>query len=266
MKLSIFNSRLASVGLASVIAVGVIGAGTVAFAQTPGDTPTPSTQNGGGRGHGLVRLGAAHLLKNSGVTRDELKQGTAEGLTLGAIIDKYGDKSAAQAKADALAALATRLDEAVANGKLTQEQADKIEAAAPAQLDRLLAVVPADHPRDGGHEGKIRAVAKNALETVAGVLNTDVKALRQELAGGKTIAEVAGPQTQSVIDALTTNANAAIDKAVADGKLPADKADAAKAKAAEAITKLVNEGRPNKPAEGRMPANRVRPNVPAPTN
>ena len=244
MKFSILNSRLASVGLASAIAVGVIGAGSIAMAQTP-DGGTPSTQDTAARNHPKLKLGIAHLLKNSGVTREELKEGSTAGLTLGQIIDKYGDISADQAKANALSNLSDRLTQAVADGKIKQERADKIEAAAPQLLDRLLATVPARHDRDDHPgAGKVRAIAKNALETVAGVLNTDVATLRGELKSGKTIAEIAGPQTQAVIDALTANANQAIEKAVADGKLPADKEAAAKERAANAITKFVNEGRP----------------------
>lgn len=263
MKLSILNSRLASVGLASVIAVGVIGVGSVAMAQTPGGTP--STQDGAARDHAKLKLGIAQLLKNSGVTREELQEGSAAGLTLGAIIDQYGDISAEQAKANALENLSARLDEAVANAKLTQEEADRIEAAAPQMLDRLLAAVPGQHSgEDRPHHGKVRAIAKNALETVAEVLNTDIASIREQLKSGQTVADIAGPQTQAVIDALTADANSAIEKAVADGKLPADKETAAKEKAAAAITKFVNEGRPER--GDHAPGNRMTPRGQAPAN
>lgn len=263
MKLSILNSRLASVGLASVIAVGVIGVGGIAMAQTPGDTP--STQDGAKRDHAKLKLGITHLLKNSGVTREELQEGSAAGLTLGAIIDQYGDVSAEQAKANALDNLGTRLDEAVANDKLTEEEADRIEAAAPQMLDRLLAAVPGKHGgEDRPNHGKVRAIAKNALETVAEVLGTDVASIREQLKAGQTVAEIAGPQTQAVIDALTADANAAIEKAIADGKLPADKEAAAKEKAAGAIQKFINEGRPERGEQ--TPGSRVGPRGQAPAN
>lgn len=244
MKLSIFNSRLASVGLASVIAVGVLGAGSVAMAQTP-DGGTPTARDAAARNHPKLKLGIAHLLKNSGVTRDELREGATANMTLGQIIDQYGDISAAQAKANALQNLSDRLDGAVANGKLKQEQADRLEAAAPAMLDRLLNAVPGSHDNGGDHP-RVRNIAKNALETVADVLDTDVASITAQLKEGKTVAEIAGPQTQAVIDALTEDANQAIEKAVADGKLPADKEDTAKEKAANAIERFVNEGRPHR--------------------
>jgi hypothetical protein len=241
MGFSLGTSRLVSVGLASIIAVGVIGFSGVAMAEGGDGSGAPSTANPGARQHHPIKVGLEDLLKDSGVTRDEFKQGASDGLTVAGIIDTYGDISAAQAKQNALDRLSDALDKAVADGKLKQAAADRIEAAAPGLLDRILASVPGSH-RGGEHRpGKI---AKDALQTVADVLNIDVATLRDDLKGGKTIAEVAGPQTQAVIDALDAKANAAIEKAVADGKLPADKEDAAKAKALEAITKFVNEGHP----------------------
>lgn len=248
MKLSILNSRFAAVGLAGAIAVGVLGAGSVASAQGPDGSA--ASQDGVARDHARLKLGVAHLLKNSGVTREEVQEGAAAGLNLGQIINQYGDISAEQAKANALQALSDRLDAAVTSGKLSQEEADRIEAAAPQMLDRVLNAVPGsgggEHPR--AH--RIRTIAKNALETTAEVLNTDVATLRDELKDGKTVAEIAGPQTQAVIDALTDEANTAIDQAIADGKLPADKEEAAKERAANAIDRFVNEGRPNRGARG----------------
>jgi hypothetical protein len=196
MGFSIRNSRLVSVGLAGVIAVGVVGATAVAFADEPDGGSQQANPDNGARKHHPIVLGVSALLKDSGVTRDELKQGGQDGLTLAQIIDQYGDISSAQAKQHALDALSTRLDEAVASGKIKQEEADKIEANSPAMLDKLLAAVPGEHR--GDKHPRIHAIAKNALETVANVLGTDVATLRQQLAGGQTIAEIAGPQTQAV--------------------------------------------------------------------
>ena len=241
------SSRLASVGLASIVAVGVIGVGSVAFADEP--TAPPASDQAERPAHPIA-VGVKNLLADSGVTRDELKEGAQAGMTLGEIIDQYGDVSADEAKAGALEKLSAKLDELVAANRITQEQADAIEAGAPALADRILAAVPGSHAGDGEHHGKILAVGKHALETVADVLGTDVATLREQLASGQTIADIAGDQTQEVIDTLTGNANAFIDQAAADGKIPEDKVATAKERAAAAIEKLVNEGRPNKPADG----------------
>lgn len=248
MKLSLRDSRLASVGLASVIAVGVIGIGSVAMAQEgSGDTTTPSTQTAPGPAGdnclaGGLHLGGRVLLKDIGVTRDEVQEAAAAGLTNAQMIDQYGDKSSAQAKADALAALETRLAEAVANGKITQEQADTILSDAPARIDEFLAA-PASDLGQGMKRG-FGGIAHNVLATVAGVLGTDEETLKTQLQEGSTIADIAGDQTQAVIDALVAEANARIDAALADGKITQEQADQMKANAVERITTFVNEGGP----------------------
>jgi len=240
MAFSIRNSRLVSVGLASVIAAGVIGFGSVALAQDSGDEPR--APQGERKPHHPVKAGFKHLLEDSGVTPEELREGATAGLTLGQIIDQYGDISADEAKADALADLSGRLDEAVANGAITQEQADAIESRAPGMLDKLLGAVPGEHRGEKPRPGA--AIVKHSLETVAEVLGIDVATLRGQLAGGQTIAEIAGDQARAVIDALVADANAAIDQAVADGRIPEDRAGAIKEKAAAAIERFVNEGGP----------------------
>lgn len=245
MGFSLRSSRLASVGLAGVLAVGIIGVGSVAMAGEPGGGARGGDHQD--HGHRPIKFGVKALLKDSGVTLEEMKEGAAAGSTLGQIIDQYGDISAEQAKTNALAASSARLDELVAAGDLTQEQADQIEAKAPEMLDRLLNAVPGEHRGDGaGRPGP--KIVKNALNTVAETLGMDVGTLLQELREGQTIAEIAGLQTRAVIEALVADANAAIEQAVADGKLPAEKEATAKERAVAAIEKLVNEGLPERPA------------------
>ena len=240
MAFSIRNSRLVTVGLASVIAVGVVGFGSIALADEPGGgTEQPAQARPARKAH-PIKFGVKHLLEDSGVTREEVKEGANAGLTLGEIIDQYGDISAEEAKANALADLSARLDEAVASGKITQERADALEARAPGMLDKILGTVPGEHRGDKPHP-KL-AIARHSLETAAEVLGIEVADLREQLAAGATVAEVAGEQTQAVIDALVADANAAIDRAVANGRMPAESAEDAKARAALAIERWVNEG------------------------
>lgn len=242
---SVLNSKILSICAASIIAVGVIGAASVALADSPSPGGAPSDQAAGGArhsGHGdFGRLVASKILKDAGVTRDELKQGGSEGKTIAEIITLYGDKPVADVKTDALAALDTRLAAAVTAGKLTQAQADKLKSEASAAFDKLMASKPGDHGKSGQGHQKLATLGKNALKTVADTLAMEPKALVDQLKTGKTIAEIAGAKTGEVTTALTTQANAAIDKAVADGKLPADKAAEAKTRAAEHIAKFVNE-------------------------
>ena len=246
MKFSLRDSRIASVGLASVIAVGVIGVGSVAMAQEgSGDSGTPSTQSSpDGSGHGHARKGmkfaAGIALKNLDITREEIQAAAGAGLTNAQLIDQYGNTSSVQAKAAALAALETRLTEAVANGKVTQEKADEVLGNAPAKIDEFLArTVKA---AGGGNGHRLPSMGADALETIAGIVGTDVETLKSQLKEGQTVAQIAGDQTDEVIDALVAAANARIDEAVANGKIDADKAAEMKSKAADRIATWVNEG------------------------
>lgn len=252
MKFSIRDSRLVSVGLASVIGVAVIGLGSVALAQDSGDsatpapstTTTPETTDSGANPLGRLREGFGKvagwlrgILDGAGLTPAEIREGKDAGLTWGEILDQYGDISAAEAKANALAKLEEKLTEAVANGRITQERADEILANAPAEIDEFLASVPGDHPR-------FPRIGGPALETVAEVLGTDVETLKSQLQDGQTIAEIAGDQTQAVIDALVADANEKIDDALANGRITQEQADTMKANTVERITTFVNEGGP----------------------
>lgn len=239
MRTALFRSRLLAVGAAGILAAGVIGTASISLAQEP-DGSTPPAEGQMLR-KARVALGLKELLKNSGVTHEELAAGIAAGQTLGQIIDASGDVSSAEAKAAAIAALETRLDEAVANGRLTQERADEISANAPATIDALLAAVPAEH-MGPGHGGKprLQGIGRNALETVAEVLGRDVATIAADLRAGQTVAQIAGDQTPAVTAALIAEANAGIDKALADGKITAEQAETLKSRVEERVNGFVN--------------------------
>ena len=245
MKFSILESRLVSVGLASIIGVGVIGIGSVAFAQE-GDAPAPPAASAeGGRHAGGVHLRS--LLGEAGVTKEEVAEGKEAGLTWGEIIDTYGDISADEAKANALAALEAKLAEAVANGRIEQEKADELLANAPARIDAFLASVP------GENRPHLPAkVARFTLGTVAEVLGVEPLVIVEQLQAGETIADIAGDQTQAVIDALVAGASAKIDEAVAAGKLDAERAEAIKAELPAKAEQFVNTEHPGRAAIDRI--------------
>jgi hypothetical protein len=79
---------------------------------------------------------------------------------------------------------------------------------------------------------------------IAEYLGLTPEALQQELKSGKTLAEIAGPKTQGLVDMLTAKANTRIDAALTAGKIDEARAAALKDKAATAIERLVNTKRP----------------------
>lgn len=131
--------------------------------------------------------------------------------------------------------LSETLKDLVANGTITQAQADAVSNGVKDKMK--------DHmgggPRGRGGFGEM----KDLLDTAAGAIGIDAKTLLTERQGGKSVADVAkahGVDPQKVIDALVAKASADLDKAVADGKISADKAATAKSKLAERFTELVN--------------------------
>ncbi len=130
------------------------------------------------------------------------------------------------------------LDELVADGTITQEQADKIKTrmrdkAKSSGGDR-------DRPGHdhGGHPGE-------NLDAVAALLGTTPADLRTALKNGKTLGALAsekGVDPQRVIDALVAAATTRIDESVAAGRIDAARGAKAKEGLVERITKMVNEG------------------------
>jgi hypothetical protein len=87
----------------------------------------------GGAGHGIIE----NLLEATGLTAEEFRAAVEAGQTPADILEANG-LSTDDFVADALADLETRLDEAVAEGKLDQARADEILAQASEKLPEML--------------------------------------------------------------------------------------------------------------------------------
>jgi polyhydroxyalkanoate synthesis regulator phasin len=154
----------------------------------------------------------------------------AVGITVGAATLT---PTAATAQEDVVAAegagpLEEILGELVTEGVISQDQADAV-------AERIREAGPfhrAGHRR-GAH-----------LETVADLLDMEPAELGEALRDGQSIADLAGDDTQSVIDALVAEATERLDQAVADEKLTQDEADDKLAEITQRITDMVNGERP----------------------
>src|SRR5438270_8603189 len=108
-------------------------------------------------------------------------------------------------------ALENRVDAAVAAGRLTRQQGDELKARIDA----------GDVPLFGGfrHDGLGHF---EQFDTAAAYLGITEAQLRQDLAAGKTLAQVAGARGKSVdglIQAMTDAVKGRLDAAVAAGRL-----------------------------------------------
>lgn len=122
----------------------------------------------------------------------------------------------------------------VEDGTITQAQADAvIDAIQEAKPDRV---------RGPGNRFPI-------LEDVTGVLGMTAEELREALAGGQTLAEIAadrGVSVDDVVAAIVATMEERIAGAVEDGRLTQEEADEKLADATEKATEIVNgefEGR-----------------------
>ena len=116
----------------------------------------------------------------------------------------------------------TALDELVAEGVITQAQADLVS-------ERLEAT-----------RGAFRGSRIGHLETVAGVLDMTVDELRSSLSEGSSLADIAGDQTQAVIDALVAEHQTRLDEAVADGRIDVETAAEKSTEIVQRVTDMVN--------------------------
>jgi len=232
------NSRLMSVGLAGVIAVGVLGAAGIAMAQTgPNNgsgTPGVTSPNGpgpdkGDRGH-MVGVGIAEIIKVSGLTKDDFQQGFKDGKSINDVLTAH-NLNPADIKVKVLQEAKAKLDEAVKNNKLTQDQADKLFAGAGTMLDKLMSGTPGQggphgnnagpgrggHGPQGGGNGPAGIAGKGLLDSAAKALNMSVDDLQKELQSGKSIKQVAeakGISLNTVIDAMVAEASSNLHQAI----------------------------------------------------
>ena len=99
----------------------------------------------------------------------------------------------------------------------------------------------------GGHVG-----GRGGLDAAAQALGITPDQLRQELQGGRTLAQVAQARNvnpTNVANAMKAAASAKIDEAAAAGRIPADQVATAKQQAAQRIDEMMNrQGPPARPA------------------
>ncbi len=214
------------------------------------------------------RTGEAHLGKVLGALFDQsvsyLGTNAADlksalpGTSLGAIADKTPGKSKTGLVNTLTIYANGAIDKAVADKKLTADQAAKAKSSAPAHITRFVdhtysaktprtvtpkAPKPAVAPRVQTFIGDAASAARDYLGVSAADLATSLRS-------GKSLGEVAdttaGKTRTGLIATITASTNTKIDKAVADAKLTAEQATSLKAAVQTAVTALVDRKGPAK--------------------
>jgi ribosomal protein S20 len=119
----------------------------------------------------------------------------------------------------------------VADGTITQQQADTVKA-------RLSEFRKAHHP--------IRNAVKDSVSVAASTIGIDAKDLVKELRTGKSVADVAaehGVAENTVVDAIVNDLSSKLDQAAANGTITAERAATIEAKLPAKVTQLVEKTR-----------------------
>lgn len=242
--MTIFRSaRVYAIAGAAVLAIGLVGGAALA---REGDGPPPSAEHAG-RPH-FPYIGLRAIVGASGLDFEVFRAGFAEDKSINTILEENG-VDPAEVKQAVLEKLQEKLDQAVANGRITEDEAAAIYERASEHLDTLMSSTPDDLPRP--HRA-VRGAIRDGLETAAGVIGIAPLDLVRAIHDGQTIAEVAGGSSQAVIDALVAEADARIEERAAERGLSEDEVAELKARAEERITTLVNEGGPRHHGERGM--------------
>ncbi len=225
--------RMAGVaGVGPIALAGVIGSGLF-IAQAKQDSPANGT-------------GAVQAQQSTALPMDDYIKKLAANLG----IDE-------QKLRDALKATSLQeIDAAVASGKLTQAQADKIKEAINSGKIMMGGFHAPGGPGMGDRGGKGGGGAMIQGADIAAFLGITEDQLRTEQQGGKSLAQVAeahGKTRDQLKAFLTQEHNTRIDAAVTAGKMTADQAANAKAAFATAVDRMIDGVMPNKPMGGRGP-------------
>lgn len=141
--------------------------------------------------------------------------------------------------------LKNRVDEAVEEGRLTEEQGERLKERIDANDLPLLGLGRAFGHGPFGGGGPGHHGAKLDLDSAASYLGLTSDELEAKLMNGETLAEIAAEEGKSVnglVQELVDAAEKRIDEAVADGRLTEEQAVDLKEDLGERIRARVNDG------------------------
>lgn len=181
------RKTLVILGLVGAVAAAVV-AGT-AFAQTP--TPTP-----GQSGTNYQQFFENQLASALGITTDKLTSAftTARNATV---------------------------DQAVKDGKLTQQQADSIKSKPATGPGLGFGFGHFGHFGHGPRGGMGFIGGADVQSAIAGALGITTQNLQTQLQSGKTLAQIAGSNAAAVKTAIVNTIKPKLDQAVTAGRLTA---------------------------------------------
>jgi hypothetical protein len=233
-----------------VVAIGLLAAAVgVAGAQGPDDGRQGQLGDGI---HAIIRLGeivvqtAADALDT---TPAELLRNMEVGQSLNDYLTANGvDPS--QVAADAEAVATDNITIALAEGRISQSQADDMLANLEPAIEIIMNRARQERPSLPG-QFEFRA-GLNVVATVAESLGLTGQEIIQELRGGKTLNEIItehGGDVEAIKQTLIDNATERINTEVAEGRLTQERADELLQNLPDFIDRLLNGQLPERPGQ-----------------
>jgi hypothetical protein len=190
------------------------------------------------------RRGVRNLLQAiadaTGLEQREILQQARDGSTLADIITANGGTVDA-VLASAIAASTEDINTAVANGRLTQEQADELIASLPAAYTEALNMSPEARP--GRPERPQAALGRGLLRSAAEQTGLEVSVIVEQLQAGSSLADILtanGVDVTTFIDEAVAQAETRLSQAVANGRLTQEQADERLTNLRDRLTDRIN--------------------------
>lgn len=248
-----------------MIAVMTVMASAVSAQQGPGNPDGPGDRpdrpnRPGERGDrenrrdgGIVEI----VVEQTGLTPQELFEQLGEDGTLSDVIEANGGDVQAVIDA-ALTDAQTRIEEAVANGDITQEEADERLAALEERVTEAVNMTP-EARQDGrqgqrqdrreGRDNPLNGVVRDTLES-AGITADDLEAAREAGLGLVELLEQNGVDVNAFVADVLAEVQSSLNEAVANGTITQEQADEAYARFEQRLNDKINGETPDDTAAG----------------
>lgn len=243
-------------GNARVIVVVMVVAmlALMAGAVSAQDSNNGGERNGrGGRDGGRQMIGReliSLVAEQTGLTNVEVLQVMRDGSTIAEIMTENGGD--VDALVSTIVANATeRLNEAVAEERITQEEADErliaIEETVTAILNGEFELGDGPRGNGQGQGGDRRGGLRNLIGEIIEITGLDVEELRDQIRDGATPAEIItanGGDVDAVIDTIVANMTARLNERVEAEDMTQERADEILSTIEQRVTDFMNGIRP----------------------
>ena len=206
-----------------------------------GDRQGPRGNRPGERAGQLLQTVADAL----GLAREDIMAQLQDGATLAEVITSNGGTVDAVVSA-ILTQAETHLSEAVAEGRITQEQADERLAEMSERVTDAInnGIERPDRP----DRPNVRDGAREVIGAVVDATGLEARDILQQMRDGATLAEIIeanGASVDAITDSFMTSVSDHLSEQVANGNITQEQADERLARAEEMLTNLLNGVRPN---------------------